>query len=151
MSSASTFLGNAFRNDDAGMKHYKTALRFSLVGVLNTTLDFAIFVSLIQVFDISVMWANVIAYVVAVTNSFLINRIWTFRGSKTQTHEVFPAYIRFVAVNSVGMLLGTIVIYILMPILRVEIAKVVSISVSLVWNYFGSSRWVFMSKEVDER
>jgi putative flippase GtrA len=47
--------------------------------------------------------------------------------------------------------MGTMVIYMMMTILPVEMAKAVSISTSLAWNYFGSRRWVFNTREVDER
>lgn len=127
------------------MKH-STALRFGVVGVVNTLLDFAIFVSLVRGLDMLAIWANVIAFLIAVTNSFVLNRHWTFSAVRGHVLPLLPAYLRFVAVNAVGIILSTIVIYLLLPFMPVELAKLVSVIASLVWNYFGSRHLVFMAK-----
>jgi putative flippase GtrA len=127
------------------MRPNGTALRFGIVGVANTLLDFAVFMALVHGLMLIILWANVIAFLVAVTNSFLLNRYWTFRNISGYSLKLGPAYLRFLAVNSVGMALGTAVIYLLLPFMAIEPAKVVSVGASLVWNYFGSRYFVFMS------
>ena len=53
--------------------------RFSITGVANTSVDMSVFAGLTFWAGMAPVAANLIAYVVGVTNSYLMNRYWTFR------------------------------------------------------------------------
>ena len=127
------------------MKYANTALRFGIVGFANTLLDFAIFMALVNGLMFSVLCANVIAFLVAVTNSFILNRFWTFANTNGYSLNLKFAYFRFLLVNSVGLALGTAVIYLLLPYMALELAKILSVCASFIWNYSSSKHFVFMS------
>src|SRR6476620_9130512 len=55
-------------------------LKFSIVGVSNTLLTFAVYTVLLKGFDVWYLAASAIGFAVGATNGFLLNRRWTFRG-----------------------------------------------------------------------
>ena len=74
-------------------------MKFAIVGVLNTLVDFAVF----QTLNLTLGWvyaAQVLGYTFGVINSYLWNSNWTFREQRTRSlREV----VLFVAVNLVSM------------------------------------------------
>jgi len=120
-------------------------IKFSLVGVGNTAIDFTVYFILTRVFD---WWsehyllANVMAFFCASLFSFSMNRIWTFR--------VFGAgrlkqYIRFIAVNIIALILVQLTLYVVVDMFGVYdlFAKIVALMVSVVVNFTGSKFWAF--------
>lgn len=116
-------------------------LRFGLVGVVNTFVDFVVFVLLYRLTDIDPLLCNGIAFLVAVTNSYLMNHHWTFRD--TGSTLSFKAYIRFVVLNTGGLLIGTLAIVLLGEYMPLELAKLIAAGLTLIWNYTCSKMFVF--------
>ena len=83
------------------LQHINGLFRFGAVGVVNTVVDFSVFAMLALGFDFNLLVANVIAYLVAVTNSFVLNHRFTFKDHGLRS--VLAAYVRFVAVNESGI------------------------------------------------
>ncbi len=87
-----------------GLLHALQASRFAAVGVLNTLVDYALFVGLTKAFHIplgSVWIAKVISGTVAMSLSFLLNRRWVFgaRGHSPMHHQAA----RFFTATAVGV------------------------------------------------
>jgi putative flippase GtrA len=120
-------------------------LRFGLVGVVNTIVDFVVFVLLYRLTDLDPLLCNGIAFFVAVTNSYLMNHHWTFRGSGSTLS--FIAYIRFVAFNAGGLLIGTLAILLLGKYMPLEFAKLIAAGLTLIWNYTCSKLFVFNTEK----
>jgi putative flippase GtrA len=116
-------------------------LRFGLVGVVNTALDFCLFVLLYRWAGLEPLLANGLAFAVAVSNSYLMNHHWTFARSGGE--RSFLAYARFVVLNAGGLLLGTLAILVLGEYMLPELAKLVATLLTLVWNFTSSRHFVF--------
>jgi putative flippase GtrA len=56
------------------------AIRFGLVGVLNTGLTLAVIFALMKVLRVHYALSNVIGYLLGFLNSFVLNKKWTFRS-----------------------------------------------------------------------
>lgn len=123
------------------LQHINGLFRFGAVGVVSTVVDFAIFAMLALGFDFNPVVANVIAYLVAVTNSFVLNNRFTFKGHGQRS--VLAAYARFVAVNTGGLMVSTLTIYLLAGLMPALAAKLVAIAFSLFVNYFASYFFVY--------
>ena len=57
--------------------------RFAVVGATNTLIDYVVFIGLTKIFSIPLDWvwiAKAASGAVAMTNSFMLNRRWVFRG-----------------------------------------------------------------------
>ncbi len=116
--------------------------RFSVVGALNTLIDIAVFMLLVKVFSLPVVPANLLAFSVALANSYILNRLWTFHDS-TAPHSVGNIF-RFVLFNTAAALLATATLAALVTLnLPILAAKVLSIGVSMTWNYLTMRYLVF--------
>src|ERR1700730_314969 len=53
-------------------------LKFGMIGILNTGVDFAVF-TVLTLWDVPLLIAQCISYACGVLNSFIMNRTWTFQ------------------------------------------------------------------------
>ena len=116
-------------------------IRFGLVGIINTAVDLGVFTLLYRGVDLDPLVANVIAFFLAVTNSYLLNHHWTFR--RPDNAMSFSAYVRFVALNAGGLLIGTLAILLLGKYMPLEFAKLIAAGLTLLWNFTSSKLFVF--------
>jgi putative flippase GtrA len=127
----------------------KTSIRFILIGILNTIIDFGIYTLLISA-GMSSILANYPATTTAMVFSFFANKKYTFRdNSKAISKQI----INFLLVTLTGLwVLQPITIFLLEDMaqnitgddtLGSLMAKVVATVVSLSWNYVLYSRVVF--------
>lgn len=120
-------------------------LRFGVVGLSNTAVDFAAFF-LLTWGSVPYLLAQVLAYGAGVTNSFLLNRRWTFKvGGRASLQEA----VRFVMVNGVSLLVAAGCIYILHGLVSMGLwpAKVAATAGGVMVNYIGTRMWVFPSQQ----
>ena len=81
-------------------------VKFAIVGVLNTLVDFAVFQSL----NLTLGWvyaAQVAGYTFGVINSYLWNSNWTFREQRTRSLREMALFL-LVNLASLGVSLGMI-------------------------------------------
>ncbi|MGF7397711.1 GtrA family protein [Thermoanaerobacterium thermosaccharolyticum] len=114
-------------------------VKFNLVGIVNTLVDFAVF-TVLTFFGTHYMLSQVISYSCGVVNSFIMNKYWTF-GDKSSPHgyEVF----KFIAVNAVSLAVSLSILYPLKPVVGVLSAKIIATLFSMMINFVGSKLWVF--------
>jgi putative flippase GtrA len=90
--------------------------------------------------------ANVLAYFAGMLNSFWLNRVWAFRATDG---GIVGQGVRFVVVNSVSLVLGTAIVFVLVDRLKFpELAVWVPLAgLITVTNYLGFRHWAFASAE----
>jgi len=118
------------------------AISFAVVGVVNTAIDFSIFWTAAQVFMWPLVPANVLAWIVAVTFSYVMNSFTTF-GPETGRVLRWRDYLTFVASGVAGMVMATATLFVLSYVTHLAVAKLVSIAVSFVVNFSLSHFVVF--------
>lgn len=64
------------------------AVKFGLVGVMNTLITLAVIFILMKVFHLSYKWSNVIGYIIGLINSFIWNKKWTFKSTGNSIREL---------------------------------------------------------------
>lgn len=67
----------------------KQFTKYGLVGLLNTAITLTTIFLLMKVFHVSYLLSNAIGYALGFCNSFILNKIWTFRSRKPFTREGF--------------------------------------------------------------
>ncbi len=77
-------------------------VKYGLVGVINTLITLIIIFTLMNAFSVSLRLSNIIGYVAGFINSFILNKLWTFRGNQAST---LTQLVRFSAVFAVCFLL----------------------------------------------
>jgi putative flippase GtrA len=71
-------------------------IKFGLVGFLNTAVGFGSFLILFNLFHIQYVIANILSYIPGLTNSFLWNKLWTFKSTGNKKLEAVLFLIVFV-------------------------------------------------------
>jgi putative flippase GtrA len=126
------------------LKKARQVLSFSLVGVMNTLVDMAVFALLHGAFSMDPALSQGISYSCGVLNSYIMNRVFTFRVKKKA--GVLEA-VRFVAVNLVSLGLSVGVLYLVENYTSINIyaAKAGITLLTMVVNYLGFKLFVFKS------
>ncbi len=145
---------------------YFQVIKFGLVGVLNTALDYGLFYVFFSFLNLDKNLAQILATAGAMTNSYLVNRYWTFQKSGGVRYgEIW----RFLAVNALsllttllclnlfydvlhlytvlnGILAALGISYVLENDMAVLFSKVLAMPFSLAVNFLGNRLWVFREK-----
>ena len=119
-------------------------LKFNIVGILNTLVDFGVF-TLLTSFNLGIsdVAAHVISYTCGIVNSYALNSSWTFRKERRRTPR---ETLLFLLVNLVSLGVSTFVLYCCENWLGIEsalFAKVIATGASLVVNFLGNKLFVF--------
>lgn len=116
--------------------------RFAVVGILNTIVDFMVFIALYYSFGVPALWANTTSYSAGILNSFLFNKHWTFSDS-SPSNQTLRQFVLFVLLNFVGLTLSNLVVTTLTNLMPAVVAKLIAIFVTFTWSYWSSHRIVF--------
>ena len=120
-------------------------LRFCLVGVLNTTIDFTIYFSLTRFFTFFTahfLLANFFAFFTANIFSYWVNKNWTFSNV---SKKYLSQYSKFLSVSLVSLLAIQITLYICIGLYSWHdfSAKILALIISVIINFIGSRFWAF--------
>lgn len=86
---------------------FKKVSRFSIVGVLNTIIDFTVFTVFNSLFGLNYAISQIAGYSFGILNSFIFNKNWTFerkKASKKTVHEL----LKFILVNIFSLIITII-------------------------------------------
>lgn len=128
------------------LKAYKQVLvqfaTFNVIGIMNTAIDFVIFMMLTEKLGLMVIPSNIISYGCGIMNSFLLNSKFTFRAYNKHNKMQF---IKFVTVNLVSLSISTLCLFMFVNVMGIQnvIAKIISLFFSVIINFSGNKIWVF--------
>ena len=121
------------------------AISFAFVGVINTVIDFSVFWTAATYLQWPLVPANVLAWLVAVSFSYVMNSFITF-GPESGRILRWRDYGTFAASGVAGMVASTATLFALSYVLPVLAAKLLSILVSFVVNFSLSHFVVFRAR-----
>lgn len=120
-------------------------IKFNVVGVMNTAIDFAVYGVLRQWMGVTYVVAATIGYSAGIINSYICNKKWTFKNNNKKVSQV----IKFIVVNIVAFSVSLSILSFFESIgfnqntMQVLEAKFVATVFSLIINFLGSRLWVF--------
>ena len=111
-------------------------IKFGLVGVLNTLINWIIF---------AVLNFVGVYYIIATINSYIWNSRWVFKYKGEDKKETTT---KFILLNLVGIALNTMILYLLVDLIGLNklIALVITTVIVMVINYIVNKIWVFKEK-----
>ncbi|MGO3931976.1 GtrA family protein [Rhodopseudomonas pseudopalustris] len=118
---------------------------FASIGVVNTFIDLGVFALAYKVFELPIVLANVLAWLVAASCSYVMNTMITFRVESGRVLKR-KDYLSFVASGLLGLIANTTTLVVLSAYVPVFTAKLVAIVVSFVVNFSMSHLVVFRRK-----
>ena len=124
------------------------ALSFGLVGVVNSAVDFGVFSFAYYYLALPILVANTLAWVVAVTGSYVMNSHITF-AAESGRRLAAKRYFGFVLSQVAGFLANTATVWCLVELVHVPAwsAKVAAIIVSFIVNFSLSHFLVFKPRK----
>jgi len=117
-------------------------IRFGAVGASGYIVNLVVFTLLVHAAGVDYIVAAVVAFVVALVNNFVWNRLWTFRAH--DGHAGFQAA-RFVVVSLAAFALNLAVLYALVEgagMAKVP-AQALAIAAATPMNFIGNKLWSF--------
>jgi len=133
----------------------KQLVRFVVVGVINTGIDFLILNILMFSTKITsgsgMITQNAISFGLATINSYYLNKAWTF-GDKDKKKGGIK-FAQFLTVSLIGIVINTVIVYSfttslepmfgVSPQIWANVGKILATGISLVWNFLGYKFIVF--------
>ena len=124
---------------------FSQMMKFALVGISNTLIDFFIYFLLTRTF---LFWqkyylgANFASFFVACTWSFFINKNWTFKNKEEKISSQYP---KFFIVSVVGLIFTEGTLFLLVEYFDFYdlLAKIAAVIVVFFWNFSVNKFWTF--------
>jgi putative flippase GtrA len=133
------------------IREVKKMASFGAIGLINALVDYAVFFVLLMFIlrpnglednYIPIALANLVAWVFAVTGSYILNSKTTFKR-ETGGELTLNRYFTFAASGVVGMVANTLTVLLLKAFMPLLIAKIVALGVSFVINFTIARLFVF--------
>ena len=122
-------------------RNWEQLVKFCFVGATGYLVNLWVFSLLVLVLGVHYIPAAVGSFLVAVTNNYVWNRLWTFRE-----HRGGVAYqgVRFLVVSTLALVANLVVLYMLVEIGPPEIAaQAIAIVLVTPINFVGNKLWSF--------
>jgi dolichol-phosphate mannosyltransferase len=121
--------------------NWEQLVMFCVVGASGYAVNLAVYTLLLDVVGLHYISAAVGSFVVAVTNNYTWNRLWTFRS---QRGDVAYQGMRFLIVSTIALLANLAVLHLLV---RLGLGEVVAQAAAIVLvtpvNFVGNKLWSF--------
>ena len=116
-------------------------IRFCVVGASGYAVNLVVYTLLLKGADAHYLAAATGSFLVAVTNNYTWNRLWTFRGQRG--HVAYQG-LRFLVVSTIALAANLLVLHLLVS---GGVGKVLAQAVAIVlvtpWNFVGNKLWSF--------
>lgn len=120
-------------------------VRYCIIGVINTALDFGIYTGLTRGFAFwseHYLVANVFSFTMVVTWSFFWNKYWTFKNRERQHAS---QYAKFVIATIIGVGISESILYVGVELFSLHdiLSKVIAAPLVVAWNFSAYRTWTF--------
>ncbi len=134
-----------------GLRVFKPSppfLIFCCIGVLNTFINYSVFLCLISYMGLNYLYAGVCGFLSGAVSGFFLNRKFTFKNSI----RIFPGLSAYLFLQFGCLVLSSsiqfvVVEYFLVP---TRLSQFPAITVTLFLNYIISQKYIFKIKDSDE-
>ena len=129
---------------DAALRHrgnWEQLVKFCVVGATGYVVNLIVYTLLLEGAGFHYVPAAIGSFLVAVTNNYVWNRLWTFRGQRG--HVVFQG-IRFLVVSTIALGANLLVLH---ALVQAGLGEVVSQALAIMLvtpvNFVGNKLWSF--------
>jgi putative flippase GtrA len=122
------------------------AASFAVIGAINTLVDLCVFLAAYNVFHAALIPANLLAWTVAVSGSYVMNCFITFAAESGRVLR-WRAYGAFVLSGVAGVVANTTILVVASYWMPVLTAKLLAIAASFLVNFSLSHLVVFRTRE----
>ena len=121
--------------------NWEQLVKFCVVGATGYVVNLAVYTFLLEVVGLHYLPAAIGSFLVAVTNNYTWNRVWTFRGQRG--HVVLQG-LRFLVVSTTALGANLLVLHLLVEAgLGEVVAQALAIMLVTPVNFIGNKMWSF--------
>lgn len=121
--------------------NWEQLVKFCIVGATGYVVNLAVYLGLLRGLDLHYLIAAMGSFAVAVTNNYLLNRLWTFRKHRG---AVVGQGLRFLVVSLLALGANLVMLKLLVEIgLGKVLAQAVAIVLVTPVNFVGNKLWSF--------
>ncbi len=117
-------------------------IKFAMVGVVNTIIDYGVYALLVLGFETHYLVANIFSFFAAASNSYFLNRRWTFRSNDPRWRR---QAVKYFSVLTIGFALNELFLYLFVEhgdVGKLQ-GKAIAIVIVLFWNFGANKFWTF--------
>jgi len=120
----------------------KNFFRYIIVGVFSAATEVSLLVLFVEYFLFSPLVANVISFCIVNSANYILSRLWVFEKTGSKKRIEIPVFLFFL---SCGLLINQAAFWTLTNKFFIDyrVAKVISISFIVAWNFFTRKFIVF--------
>jgi putative flippase GtrA len=121
--------------------NWEQLVKFSIVGGTGYVVNLAVFTVLVTILDVHYIPAAVCSFLVAVTNNYTWNRLWTFRAQRG--HVAYQG-MRFLVVSTLALGANLLMLHALVTVGLDKVpAQAIAIVLVTPVNFVGNKLWSF--------
>lgn len=126
-------------------KLFRQLFKFGIVGTIAFAIDYGIFTLLTQVINMHYLISSIISFSISVIFNYIMSVKWVFDITKKQTAKEF---IIFILLSVVGLIINSIVLYILVEKASIHelISKVIATIIVMIFNFI--TRKIFLENKL---
>jgi putative flippase GtrA len=121
--------------------NWEQLLKFCIVGVSGYAVNLAVYIACLRGAQLHYVAAAVVSFLVAVTNNYTWNRLWTFHGQRG--HFAYQG-LRFLVVSTFALGANVLALHLLV---QAGVGKIVAQAIAIVLvtplNFVGNKLWSF--------
>jgi dolichol-phosphate mannosyltransferase len=122
-------------------RNWEQLVKFCVVGGTGYVVNLVVYTLLVKGFDVHYIPAAVCSFLVAVTNNYTWNRLWTFRAERG--HVAYQG-MRFLVVSTLALGANLVVLHLLVTAGLGKIpAQAIAILLVTPINFVGNKLWSF--------
>ncbi len=127
----------------------KQFVKFGIVGAINTILSYAIMNIGYYIFNIHEQICNIIAFIITVFISFLLNNKFVFKENAENRSWIKSLIKVYASYSTTGLFLTALLLYIEEQILGIEhyIATLMNLVITIPINFILNKLWAFKSEK----
>jgi dolichol-phosphate mannosyltransferase len=124
--------------------NWEQLAKFCVVGATGYAVNLVVYTLLLRGLDLHYIVCAIGSFLVAVTNNYTWNRLWTFHGSRG--HVVMQG-LRFFVVSVLALVANLVVLHLLVQVGVGEVlAQAIAIVLVTPVNFVGNKLWSFRSR-----
>lgn len=126
----------------------KQLIKFGIVGVISTLLDYGLMVLFTEVFDVHYLLSSTLSYAISLVFNYLASMKYVFHSKEGMSRS--KEFIIFTVLCLMGMGLNQLVLWLIVEQLGIDyrISKILATGVVMVWNFV--TRKIFLEEKGTE-
>lgn len=128
----------------------RETITYIIAGVLTTIVNFISYYVFCNLLGIENLFANVIAWIIAVIFAYVINYVWVFRSKKGENKQELEKVSKFFGARLFSLGVEELGLYVFVNILNWNnlIVKASLAVIVIILNYFFSKVFIFNEKKL---